>query len=473
MLRRHWSGRNSDRFDVFELVTFILTFVGAFTSSCLSQTASPARSETSGLAVAVILAALIIFGIHLRIKGKRRRQLIVSGKLPVVIRRYTGTESSSHAAFQKNALAMAAHNYFPTSQSWAPGRWGVGHFIVALLLCLILIGILAFIYMLVVKPSGTLTVTYERRAASAKVKTCPRCAEQIKAAALVCHFCGQEFAVEEAGGAPQISVDRQPPLEPLRKLNVKAVVGFLIVLGLTVVTITLGIKRSTKSDVFGDPTTNAIEKDTVSRQETVQTSNTAKLVEQFPPQQEKPLPNDPSKDGLAAYQRGDYATAMKLWRPLADQGLAPIQLSLGVMYAKGQGVSQDYVEAIRWFRRAAGQGNVNAQYYLGSFYVEGKGAAQSYAEAQRWYRKAAEQGNASAQYELGVIYEHGLGVTTSFSEAMQWYRKAADQGNGDAQHNLGAMYASGQGVPQNYAIAASWYRKAADQGVADFRQTSD
>ncbi|CAJ0878907.1 hypothetical protein AMST5_03011 [freshwater sediment metagenome] len=58
---------------------------------------------------------------------------------------------------------MAAVGYFPVSQSWAPGHWGCGSFIVALLLCFLLIGFLIFIYMIIVPPSGTLTVTYERR----------------------------------------------------------------------------------------------------------------------------------------------------------------------------------------------------------------------------------------------------------------------------------------------------------------------
>ncbi len=54
-------------------------------------------------------------------------------------------------------------------------------------------------------------------------------------------------------------------------------------------------------------------------------------------------------EGAAAYQRGDYATALREWRPLAEQGNADAQFFLGVMYYKGRGVPQDYVEAIIWF----------------------------------------------------------------------------------------------------------------------------
>jgi hypothetical protein len=110
-----------------------------------------------------------------------------------IIRHCKGNETKANARYQADAVKMAERGLFPTSQSWAPGHWSAGQFIVALLLCLIIIGILVFIYMLVVKPEGTLTVTYERRAALAQEKTCPRCAEQIKAAALVCHYCGYEF----------------------------------------------------------------------------------------------------------------------------------------------------------------------------------------------------------------------------------------------------------------------------------------
>ena len=69
--------------------------------------------------------------------------------------------------------------------------------------------------------------------------------------------------------------------------------------------------------------------------------------------------------GLAAAQSGDFATALKEWRPLAEQGDALAQYNLGAMYEFGDGVVQDYAEAVRWYRLAAEQGHAKAQYNLG------------------------------------------------------------------------------------------------------------
>ena len=54
----------------------------------------------------------------------------------------------------------------------------------------------------------------------------------------------------------------------------------------------------------------------------------------------------PFEDGMAAYDRADYSSAMRYWRPLADQGNPAAQSNLALMYAKGQGVSKDYVQAL-------------------------------------------------------------------------------------------------------------------------------
>lgn len=110
-------------------------------------------------------------------------------------------KSQSNAVNAMNAEASIFVNdgYHPASQTWAPGEWSTADFIVALVLCLFCIGIIVFIYMVIVTPEGTLTVTYQRKETSPDAapgsdsKICPRCAETIKLAAKVCHFCGHEF----------------------------------------------------------------------------------------------------------------------------------------------------------------------------------------------------------------------------------------------------------------------------------------
>ncbi len=77
--------------------------------------------------------------------------------------------------------------------------------------------------------------------------------------------------------------------------------------------------------------------------------------------------------GMQAYERGDYATALHDWRPLAERGYAMGQAILGVIYGNGQGVSQDYSEAVKWFRKAAEQGYAGAQNNLGVMYANGQG----------------------------------------------------------------------------------------------------
>ena len=130
-------------------------------------------------------------------------------------------------------------------------------------------------------------------------------------------------------------------------------------------------------------------------------------------------------EALAAYNRGDYATALRLWRPLAVQGDASAQISLGIMYDNGSGVPQDYGEAVKWYRKAADRGNAAAQFTLGLMYFLGQGVPQDYAEAVKWFRNAAEQGHASAQKELGLVYDSGHGVPQDYVPAHKWLNLAA------------------------------------------------
>ena len=102
-------------------------------------------------------------------------------------------------------------------------------------------------------------------------------------------------------------------------------------------------------------------------------------------------------DGRAARLRGDYATAVRLFRLAADQGDAIAQQYLGVMYIDGEGVPQNYAEAFKWYRLAADQSIANAQLCLGSMYATGKGVPQDYVRAHMWFNLSAAQGNENAE----------------------------------------------------------------------------
>lgn len=103
----------------------------------------------------------------------------------------------------------------------------------------------------------------------------------------------------------------------------------------------------------------------------------------------QPAMAGPLEDGQAAFERKDYATAMKFWRPLADGGDVLAQLGLGAMYLKGEGVDQDNTEAAKWLLLSADQGNEFAQVSLGKLYEGGRGVPQDFAQAHMWYNLAA------------------------------------------------------------------------------------
>ena len=118
----------------------------------------------------------------------------------------------------------------------------------------------------------------------------------------------------------------------------------------------------------------------------------------------------PFEDAAVAASKGDWPTALRLTRPLADQGEASAQYSLGLMYEKGLGVPQDYAAAATWYRKAAEQGDGLAQYYLGEKYEAGLGVPQNYVLAHMWFNLAAAQGEYFkwAATERDYLAEHDM-----------------------------------------------------------------
>jgi TPR repeat protein len=100
--------------------------------------------------------------------------------------------------------------------------------------------------------------------------------------------------------------------------------------------------------------------------------------------------------GMDAYNRGDFATALREWRPLAEQGDAKAQFSFGLLYENGDGVPRDYTKARQWYEKAAAQGDAKAQLYLGLQSSFGQGVPMDLVDAYMWYSLAAGNGNAHA-----------------------------------------------------------------------------
>ena len=160
-----------------------------------------------------------------------------------------------------------------------------------------------------------------------------------------------------------------------------------------------------------------------------------------------PLTVSSFEEAIAAYVKGDHETALRLFRPLAEQGFAIAQYNLGLIYADGRRLSQDHSQALIWFRKSAYQGYADAQLNLGEMYENGHGTQQDYAKAAQWYRRAADQGSSQARFLLARMHDDGHGVAQNDAESVKWYRLAANQGDARAQFKLSAMYIQGRGTP--------------------------
>lgn len=192
------------------------------------------------------------------------------------------------------------------------------------------------------------------------------------------------------------------------------------------------------------------------------------------------------------------AEAVKLVSRGQCKGTTFAQLSLAVVYRKGEGAAIDHAEAFKWAKMAATQGNAQAQVIVGSALLMGEGAPRDYSEAAQLGIRAATQGAAAffpleesptemvsasrgqrrsgevvqtgrcqgdaAMAALGKMHYQGVGLPKNPVEAMTWFRMAAAKGDVEAQLVVGNAYRTGDGVPQDYQESLKWLLQAAENG---------
>jgi hypothetical protein len=95
------------------------------------------------------------------------------------------------------------------------------------------------------------------------------------------------------------------------------------------------------------------------------------------------------EDGQEAWDREDYKTALKLLRPLAEQGNAEAQYNLAVAHIVGLGVPIDLVQGYKWAYLAASHSS-GIQRDINIMWRDDSAALMTpvqLVEAQRWARE--------------------------------------------------------------------------------------
>lgn len=141
------------------------------------------------------------------------------------------------------------------------------------------------------------------------------------------------------------------------------------------------------------------------------------------------------KDGVDAWQRGDYQGAVAEWRPAALAGDADAQFNLGQAYKLGRGVPTDLAQAEAWYRRAAKQGHLQAEDNLGLVLF----TANRRDEAMPFILRSAERGEPRAQYVLGTAHFNGDLAAQDWPRAYALTKRASDAGLGIASARLAQL----------------------------------
>lgn len=139
------------------------------------------------------------------------------------------------------------------------------------------------------------------------------------------------------------------------------------------------------------------------------------------------------------YQAQDYAGALAIWRPLAEQNDPNALFNLGQAYRLGRGVPADPKQAVTYYERAAKLGHIAAQGNLATLYYFGPPGTKDSKKAIEWFQAAARNGDARAQYMLGVLYFNGDELPKDWPRAYAYTTLARDAGLVEANDSLAQL----------------------------------
>lgn len=152
-----------------------------------------------------------------------------------------------------------------------------------------------------------------------------------------------------------------------------------------------------------------------------------------------PPPSERFQEGVAAYDRGDFAKAYEIWLPLAQQADLAAMRNVALLLREGKGVTRDPARALWFYEEAGSKGFALAQVNAAFMHLNGDGVPKNLEAAAFWFHAAALAGSPIAQYNLAVMYERGSGVEKDIAKALGWYALAARSGSQPALDRLAVL----------------------------------
>ena len=124
--------------------------------------------------------------------------------------------------------------------------------------------------------------------------------------------------------------------------------------------------------------------------------------------------------GLKAFNDGDYKNALKVWEPLAKDGLSNAQYNVGLMHHNGLGTKQNFKEAYYWLLLSSEQGNLNSIRLISTLYALGNGVKKDYLKSYMWAKIGADNGDQNSKILLdGLLKEMKSSEINKANEMVQ------------------------------------------------------
>jgi TPR repeat protein len=136
------------------------------------------------------------------------------------------------------------------------------------------------------------------------------------------------------------------------------------------------------------------------------------------------------QEAIDAYEKGDYATALHIWKPRAEEESIKHQILVGGMYLRGEGTTQNYGEAAKWLSKAA---------------IRGLAVIPKIRDIRKHRLQHMKEQTAVEKRIIDTLKSEVMILTASIA---------------DAQVKLGVMYYKGWGVIQDNVTAHMWFNIA-------------